>query len=193
MRRLRVADPVRCRRCKTTIERGEVAYYEAPSWVHGDCLVPDVAELDAGVLAAVGVPAWIGSDRTTVFRSGLVRLLPPVLMGLGVVVLAGVTFAPVPLAVVVVAGLPLLLAGLRAGHLGVDVTGAGEVVVHGWTRLRRCGADDVAWVAASRVPVLATADGRTLPLWALMAGDPGDLARHLGVEVRSVEPNGHTP
>lgn len=192
MRRLRVADPVRCRRCKVTIERGEVAYYERPSWIHGECLVPDVAELDAGVLAAVGVPAWIGSDGTAVFRSGFVRLLPPILMGLGVVVLAAVTFAPIALGLAVVIGLPLLLAGLRAGYLGVDVTAAGEIVVHGWARVQRCDAVDVAWIAASRVPVIVTVDAHRLPLWALALGDAGDLGGHLGAEVRSPDPNGHT-
>lgn len=193
MRRLRVADPVLCRRCRITIERGEVAYYDSNTWVHGECLVPDVVELDTDVLAASGLPAWIGSAGTAVFRSGFVRLLPPVLMALGVVVLVAVTFAPVPLTVATVVGLPMLFGGLRSGDLAVDVTDSGEVVVHGWLRMRRCGAADVEVITTGRVPRLGTTDGRTFPLSALAFGDPAGLARHLGVEVRPRGPNGHTP
>lgn len=183
MRRLRVADPVRCRSCGTTIERGEVAYYENRTWTHGDCLVPDVADLDAGVLAGVGVPAWIGADHAAVFRSGFVRLLPPVLMGLGIVVMTGVLFGVLDIGVAAVVGLPLLLAGLRAGELGVDVTEAGEVVVHGWGRVRRCHAGEVEWISVAPIPVLATADGDTIGLAALTFGLPDELAGHLGVGV----------
>ncbi|MBX7160632.1 MAG: hypothetical protein K1X95_10105 [Acidimicrobiia bacterium] len=183
MRRLRVADPVRCRRCGTTIERGEVAYYESPAWLHGGCLVPDVAELDADVLVGSGVPAWIGSERTAVFRSGFVRLLPPVLLALGVVVLAMAVFAPVHLGLVAVIGFPLLLAGLRSGDLCVDVTVGGDVVVHGWLRPYRCGAGEVESLTAGRIPRLSTADGHVVTLSALAFGDAADLAGYLGVDV----------
>lgn len=195
MRRLRVADPVRCRRCGRTIERGEIAYYDRPTWVHGACLVPDAVDPDFGAdpdALPPGVPGWIGATTTAVFRSETVRFLPPLLLGLGVVVLALATFAPVHLALVFAIALPLLAAGLRSGYVGVEVSAGGEVVVRGWTGVRRCDAADVLALTAGRVPALLVNGTAPIPAWALVWGSPDAVAGYLGVEVSGTGASGHT-
>lgn len=193
MRRLRVADPVRCSGCGTTIERGEIAYYEAPTWMHGECLVADVdASLDPGALERGGVPGWLGNHANAVFRSGPVRVMPPVLLGLGVVVLAAATFAPIHLGLVVAVAVPLLGTGLRSGYVGVEVTGGGEVVVRGWTGVTRCQVSEVLAVTEGRVPVLVVDRAKPIPAWALMWASPEPLAAYLGVEVFGAGGSGHT-